>query len=74
VETTNSPFTSQLTKGEVLQLPIGHMEGNYFSAPPDELRRMESEDRVAFPFMPTPEGEITGEANPMGRCATLRAS
>jgi phosphoribosylformylglycinamidine synthase len=55
VETTNSPFTSQLTKGEVLQLPIGHMEGNYFCAP-DELRRMESEDRVAFRYA-TPEGE-----------------
>jgi phosphoribosylformylglycinamidine synthase len=64
VETTNSPFTSQLTKGEVLQLPIGHMEGNYFCAP-DELRRMESEDRVAFRYA-TPEGEITGEANPNG--------
>jgi phosphoribosylformylglycinamidine synthase len=64
VETTNSPFTSQLTKGEVLQLPIGHMEGNYFCAP-DELRRTESEDRVAFRYA-TPEGEITGEANPNG--------
>ena len=30
VETANSPFTNQLTKGEVLQMPIGHMEGNYF--------------------------------------------
>jgi len=26
VETANSPFTNQLAKGEVLQLPIGHME------------------------------------------------
>jgi phosphoribosylformylglycinamidine synthase len=26
-ETTNSPFTNQLTKGEVLQMPIGHMKG-----------------------------------------------
>src|SRR6202167_4473246 len=37
-ETANSPFTSQISKGEVLQLPIGHMEGNYFCEP-DELRR-----------------------------------
>src|SRR6266567_629841 len=29
VETTNTPYTHQLTKGEVLQIPIGHMEGNY---------------------------------------------
>jgi len=26
-ETTDSPFTNQLKKGEVLQIPIGHMEG-----------------------------------------------
>ena len=30
VESTNTPFTQQLTKGEVLEIPIGHMEGNYF--------------------------------------------
>src|SRR5246500_823178 len=28
-ETTGSPFTHLLTKGQVLQMPIGHMEGNY---------------------------------------------
>src|ERR1035441_10561606 len=32
-ETTASPFTSQLVKGEVLAMPIGHMEGNYFCEP-----------------------------------------
>ncbi len=30
VESTNTPFTQQLTTGEVLEIPIGHMEGNYF--------------------------------------------
>ena len=29
-ETTDSPFTSGLTRGQVLRMPIGHMEGNYF--------------------------------------------
>jgi phosphoribosylformylglycinamidine synthase len=28
VETAESPFTNQLKKGDVLQIPIGHMEGN----------------------------------------------
>ena len=41
VETTNSAFTNQLKKGEVLKIPIGHMEGNYFCEP-EELRRLES--------------------------------
>ena len=30
VESTNTPYTQRLTKGEVLEIPIGHMEGNYF--------------------------------------------
>ena len=29
-ETTDSPFTHGLARGQVLQMPIGHMEGNYF--------------------------------------------
>src|SRR5450755_4674100 len=29
-ETTNSAFTSSCREGEVLTIPIGHMEGNYF--------------------------------------------
>jgi phosphoribosylformylglycinamidine synthase subunit PurQ / glutaminase len=69
VETTDSAFTSQLTKGEVLQIPIGHMDGNYFCTPED-LKRMESEDRVAFRYA-TPAGEITGDANPNGSLSNI---
>lgn len=64
VETADTPFTNQMAKGEVLQMPIGHMEGNYFCEA-EELRRLESEDRVAFRYC-TAEGEITAEANPNG--------
>ena len=64
VETVDSPFTSGLAKGDVLQLPIGHMEGNYFCTP-EELHRLETEDRIAFRYA-TPAGEITPEANPNG--------
>ena len=69
VETTDSAFTSQLTKGDVLQIPIGHMDGNYFCTPED-LKRMESEDRVAFRYA-TPAGEITGDANPNGSLSNI---
>ena len=64
VETTDSPFTNQLVKGEVLQIPIGHMEGNYFCTP-DDLHALEAEDRIAFRYA-TPAGEISAEANPNG--------
>jgi phosphoribosylformylglycinamidine synthase subunit PurQ / glutaminase len=63
-ETTDSPFTNTLTKGQVLQIPIGHMEGNYFC---DEstLAELKRDDRVAFRYA-TPSGEITAGANPNG--------
>jgi phosphoribosylformylglycinamidine synthase len=69
VETTDSAFTNQLGKGDVLQIPIGHMEGNYFCTP-EELHRLESEDRVAFRYA-TVEGAITSAANPNGSLANI---
>ena len=69
VETADSPFTYELEKGEVLQIPIGHMEGNYYcdAATLDEL---ESQDRIAFRYS-TPEGQITPGANPNGSLANI---
>jgi phosphoribosylformylglycinamidine synthase len=63
-ETANSPFTDGLIQGQVLRMPIGHMEGNYFcdAATLDTLRR---DDRIAFRYA-TPSGEITAKANPNG--------
>jgi len=63
-ETTDSPFTQTLEKGQVLKIPIGHMEGNYFC---DEatLAALKSQDRIVFRYA-TREGAITREANPNG--------
>jgi phosphoribosylformylglycinamidine synthase subunit PurQ / glutaminase len=63
-ETTNSPFTGMLKKGEVLKIPIGHMEGNYF-CDPATLDTLRSNDRIVFRYA-TAEGAITAEANPNG--------
>jgi phosphoribosylformylglycinamidine synthase len=63
-ETNTSPFTHTLTRGQVLQMPIGHMEGNYF-CDSDTLTRLKSEDRIAFRYA-SPTGEITPAANPNG--------
>jgi len=64
VETPNSPFTDGLARGQVLRMPIGHMEGNYFcdAATLETLRR---DQRIAFRYA-TAAGEITAEANPNG--------
>jgi phosphoribosylformylglycinamidine synthase subunit PurQ / glutaminase len=69
VETADSPFTNQLEPGQVLQIPIGHMEGNYFCTPED-LHRLETEDRIAFRYS-TPGGEISAEANPNGSLGNI---
>ncbi len=63
-ETTDSPFTNTLTKDQVLQIPIGHMEGNYVC---DEstLATLKREDRIAFRYA-TPAGDVTPAANPNG--------
>lgn len=68
-ETTNTPFTNKMTKGHVVKIPIGHMEGNYF-CDEETLQRLESEDRVAFRYS-TPECEITRSANPNGSISNI---
>jgi phosphoribosylformylglycinamidine synthase I len=64
VENVETPFTSACTLGEVLTIPIGHMEGNYFcdAATLEELHR---ENRVVFRYC-TRGGEIADSANPNG--------
>jgi phosphoribosylformylglycinamidine synthase len=64
-ETTASPFTAKLTKGQILRIPIAHGEGQYFA---DErtLDRLEAEDRVAFRYVENPNGsarDIAGILN-----------
>jgi phosphoribosylformylglycinamidine synthase len=68
-ETADSPFTSQLRVGEVLRIPIGHMEGNYY-CDAETLRELEAEDRVAFRYS-TAEGAVTADANPNGSLANI---
>jgi phosphoribosylformylglycinamidine synthase I len=64
VENVETPFTNACSSGEVLTIPIGHMEGNYFcdAATLEELRR---ENRVVFRYC-APGGEISTAANPNG--------
>jgi phosphoribosylformylglycinamidine synthase len=63
-ETTESPFTRGLSKGQVVQMPVGHMEGNYF-CDADTLGRLKAQDRIAFRYA-TRSGEVTAAANPNG--------
>src|ERR1700721_2052132 len=69
VETVDSRFTNQLRVGEVLQIPIGHMEGNYY-CDAETLRQLEAEDRIAFRYA-THQGDVTAEANPNGSLGNI---
>src|SRR5262249_2738952 len=63
-ETTNTAFTNTLSKGQLLHIPIGHGDGNYF-ADADVLKRIEDNDQVAFRYVAA-DGQVTREANPNG--------
>src|ERR1700752_2265442 len=64
VENVDTPFTNGCAQGEVLTIPIGHMEGNYFcdAATLDSLKR---DHRIVFRYC-LPSGEIAASANPNG--------
>ena len=64
VETTDTPFTNSCREGEVLTIPIGHMEGNYFCDEPT-LAELRQNQRIVFRYA-TSQGKITADANPNG--------
>jgi phosphoribosylformylglycinamidine synthase I len=68
VEATDTPFTSAATRGQVLEIPIAHMEGNYFCEAA-ELAALERHNQIIFRYV-RPDGGDAGpndrEANPNG--------
>jgi phosphoribosylformylglycinamidine synthase subunit PurQ / glutaminase len=56
VENAETPFTNSCTQGQVLTIPIGHMEGNYF-CDPDTLEELRRDGRVIFRYC-SPSGEV----------------
>jgi phosphoribosylformylglycinamidine synthase len=57
VTSTNSPFTCELERGQVLRVPIAHGEGCYY-ADESTLDELEREDRVAFRYADNPNGSL----------------
>ncbi len=64
VENTETPFTSQMKKGQVLKVPIAHGDGNFY-ADDDTLKRLQDNDEIVFRYS-TSAGETTRTANPNG--------
>jgi phosphoribosylformylglycinamidine synthase len=66
VETTDSPFTNQLGKGQQITIPIAHGEGNYF-ADPSTLAQLQKEDRIAFRYAEPCNGSVQNIAGILNR-------
>ncbi len=68
-EETDTPFTCELTVGQILRMPIAHGEGNYFAdeATLDELERNR---QVIFRYCDS-EGRITRQSNPNGAARNI---
>jgi phosphoribosylformylglycinamidine synthase len=64
VECTDTPFTRLYAEGEVVTMPIGHMEGNYTAAP-EVLDELERSRRVVFRYCDA-SGRVVDAANPNG--------
>jgi len=68
-ERTDTPFTSELERGQILRVPIAHGEGNYF-ADDDTLDELERNGQVIFRYCDA-EGRLTSDANPNGSARNI---
>lgn len=64
VETTDTPFTNQYSKGDIIRMPLAH-GGGRFAAEADTLAELEDNNQVVFRYSNT-KGEIDDASNPNG--------
>jgi phosphoribosylformylglycinamidine synthase subunit PurQ / glutaminase len=64
VETTDSPYTSEIEKDKILSIPIAHAEGNYF-CDDETFNKLEANKQIIFRYCDE-NGEVTAAANPNG--------
>jgi phosphoribosylformylglycinamidine synthase I len=73
VESTDTPFSCAARPGQILKMPIAHMEGNYF-CDPATLADLERNKQIIFRYV-QPGGRDAGpddfDANPNGALAAI---
>ncbi len=62
IETTDTAFTSLMKRGDVLDLPIAHGEGRYYT---DQLKELEENDQIVLKYVDR-KGNTVKNANPNG--------
>lgn len=65
VASTDSIFTAAYRPGQAIELPIAHHDGCYVCTP-DDLKRLEDEDRIVFRYLENPNGSIADIAGLLG--------
>jgi phosphoribosylformylglycinamidine synthase I len=69
VEATDTPFTCAARRGQVLEMPIAHNEGNYF-CDAETLASLERNNQILFRYT-TPGGREDAASNPNGSLANI---
>lgn len=69
VEDTNTSFTKKYKKGQIIKIPIAHMDGNYF-ADPLTLKKLEDNGNIAFRYV-SENGNVTDDSNPNGSALNI---
>jgi phosphoribosylformylglycinamidine synthase len=57
VENTETCFTKNFKKGDVITCPIAHGEGNYFTTP-ENLKELEDNGQIVFKYKENPNGSL----------------
>ncbi len=57
VASADTAFTSGYSKGDVVNVPIAHHDGNYFVTD-EKLAQLRDEDRIAFTYTENPNGSV----------------
>src|SRR5438552_8233706 len=70
VENAMTPWTRKYAKGDVVRIPNGHGDGNYF-IDDDGLRRLEGEQQIAFRYVDQAGIRGISGSNPNGSLADI---
>lgn len=70
-ESTETMFTQSLERNQVIQIPVAHGEGNYFTDD-DTLKSLQDNDQIIFRYSDA-EGNVTEEANINGSIDNIAA-
>ncbi len=68
VENNQTPFTNKCEKGQILNIPIAHGEGNYV-ADAETLKKLKEKGQILFTYSDNPNGSllnIAGVCNEQG--------